>query len=67
MDEGNANQTASSSNKIKNKKSEVENLVEKRRWRKKQETLINCTFNESRSKLYLPKSPLDAFLYFFND
>ena len=65
VDEGNANQTASSS--LLNKKSDVENLVEKRRWRKKEETLINCTFNENRSNLYLPKSPLDAFLYFFND
>ena len=64
VDEGNANQTASS---LLNKKSKVKKLVEKRRWRKKEETLINCTFNESRSNLYFPKSPLDAFLYFFND
>ena len=65
VDEGNANQTAFSS--LLNKKSDVENLIEKRRWRKKEENLINCKFNESRSNLYLPKSPLDSFLYLFND
>ena len=39
VDEGNANQTASSS--LLNKKYDVENLVEKRWW-KKEETLVNC-------------------------
>lgn len=40
---------------------------EKRRWKKKEEPMMNATFSQQTKHDFTPESPVHAFLYFFDD